>query len=126
MLLPRTLRAAAREDEPTMAYDEALAERIRDALSTTEGVVEKKMFGGIAFMVRGNMTCGVVKDDLMARVGRDAHAEALELPGARPMDFTKRPMKGMVFVDGASLDNDEALRGWVERCLAFTSTLPAK
>lgn len=106
-----------------MAYDEALAERLRDAL-VAEDVVEKKMFGGIAFMVRGNMCVGVVKSDLCARVGKEHYQVYLACPGARPMDFTKRPMKGWLFVDADGFEADADLRKWVDRCLEFVRTLP--
>jgi hypothetical protein len=84
------------------------------------------MFGGIAFMLNGNMCCGVVKDDLMVRLAPDRSEEALQLPHARPMDFTGRPMKGFVFVEPAGVATDEALREWVKRGVEFASTLPAK
>ena len=109
-----------------MAYSETLAQRIRTVLPTPLDFVEKKMFGGIAFMLNGNMCCGVVKDALLARVGADNHDAALSLPHARPMDFTGKPMKAMVFVDLPGIATDEALRQWVERCVAFVQTLPAK
>ena len=109
-----------------MAYDEGLAERLRMALGERDDVVEKNMFGGIAFMVRGHMTVGVVKDELCARVGGDAYEALLALPGARPMDFTKRPMKGWLFVGAEAIDDEADLEAWVERCLAFTTGLPAK
>jgi hypothetical protein len=108
-----------------MAYDSTLADRLRDALVDVTAH-EKKMFGGIAFMVRGNMCVGVVGDDLCARVGVDAYPDLLAKPGARPMDFTKRPMKGWLFVDPSGFESDAALRGWVEACKAFNTTLPAK
>jgi len=116
----------AADQEEIMAYDEGLAERLRDALADRDDVAEKRMFGGIAFMVRGHMTVGVVKDDLCARVGPQAFDDALALPGARPMDFTGRPMKGWIFVAPEGVDDAEALDGWVARTLAFTTTLPAK
>ena len=77
-----------------MAYDEGLAERIRDTLSDLNDTTEMKMFGGLAFLLNGNMAVGIVKDDLMVRVGAEAHDDLLALPGARPMDFSGRPMKG--------------------------------
>ena len=109
-----------------MAYDEGLAQRVREALSGDAGVVEKRMFGGLAFMIRGNMCCGVVGEDLMVRVGPEAYEQALALPFARPMDFTGRPLTGFVYVgpDGCSEDGD--LAGWVKRALAFARSLPAK
>lgn len=109
-----------------MAYDEGTAQRIRDALADRDGVSEKKMFGGIAFMLHGNMCVGVHTDDLMARVGLEQFDEAVALPGARIMDFTKRPMKGWITVEPRGFETDEALAGWVARCVRFVSTLPRK
>jgi TfoX/Sxy family transcriptional regulator of competence genes len=109
-----------------MAYDEALAERIRAILAERDDVTERKMFGGIAFMAHGNMCCGVSGDDLMVRLGEDGADAALDEPGARPMDFTGRPMKGYAFVGPAGTATDDAVRSWVERTLAFADTLPAK
>ena len=109
-----------------MAYDEALAERIRQALEGQDGIIEKKMFGGLAFMLGGNMVCGVVGNDLMARVGPDGHDSALSQPGARPMDFSGRPMRGMVYVGPEAHTRDETLREWIDRVLAFGISLPAK
>lgn len=79
-----------------MAYDEKLAERIRESLADKRGVIEKKMFGGVAFMLKDKMFVGIIKDDLMVRVLLEREAEALEKPHARPMDFAKRPMKGFI------------------------------
>ncbi|KAA3643164.1 MAG: RNA methyltransferase [Chloroflexi bacterium] len=109
-----------------MAYDEGLAQRIRDTLVDQDGLVEKKMFGGVAFMVHGNMACGVVKEDLMVRVGPDAYDEALDQPNARPMDFTGKPMRGMIYVDGGGLEEEEDLEKWVQRGTDFALSLPAK
>jgi TfoX/Sxy family transcriptional regulator of competence genes len=109
-----------------MAYDEGMAVRIREVLDERADVVEKKMFGGIAFMVQGNMCVGVIGDNLMVRVGPDQHAEALAQPHARPMDFTNRPMKGFVYVDPAGLREDADLAAWIERGLTFVLALPPK
>ena len=109
-----------------MAYDEGVAQRLREALSDEDGVVEKKMFGGIAFMHRGNMCCGVVGDELMLRVGADAYDAAIGEPHARPMDFTGRPMRGMLYVGTDGFESDEALAAWLLRATAFTKTLPPK
>ena len=109
-----------------MAYDETLAGRLRGALRGAGTVSEKKMFGGIAFMLNGNMCCGVINDLLMARVGPEAYAGALERPHARPMDFTKRPMKGYVYVEPGGLRSDEELAEWVGKCVEFVRTLPEK
>ncbi len=92
-----------------MAYNEELAARIRTSLEGRPGVIERKMFGGIAFMIHGNMCCGVINDDLMVRVGPDSHEASLALPHARPMDFTGRPRKGMVFVGPDGINDDGAL-----------------
>ena len=109
-----------------MAYNEDLADRIRIALEARAGVVEKKMFGGLTFMVDGHMCCGVIQDTLMVRVGPDAHEDALAEPHARPMDFTGRALKGMVYVGPGGLQPDAALGRWVERGLAFVRSQPPK
>lgn len=109
-----------------MAYDEGLAARIREVFAERAEIIEKKMFGGIAFMHRGNMCCGIVDDVLMARVGPDAYQEAVGRPHAREMDFTGRSMKGFVFVDPQGIAEDEQLREWIGLCETFTSSLPAK
>lgn len=109
-----------------MAYDERLAQRIRSALEGKRHITEKKMFGGIAFLRRGLMFVGVSDSSLMARVGKDNHAESLRRRHVRPMDFTGRPMRGYVFVDAAGLRSSAQLRFWLERCERFVATLPAK
>ena len=108
-----------------MAYNAEIARRVQKVLERREGLTERKMFGGIAFMLEGNMCCGVTNDDLMVRVGADGLEDALAQPHARPMDFTGRPMKGFVFVDAAEL-GDRDLRKWVQRGVAFAESLPAK
>ncbi|NNE68408.1 MAG: TfoX/Sxy family protein [Pyrinomonadaceae bacterium] len=109
-----------------MAYDEGLAERISRALDGRSDVVEKKMFGGLCFMVSGNMACGIVKDELMARVGPDRYDECLAEDHAREMDFTGRSLKGMIYVSPEGIDSDLELEKWVGRCINFVETLPAK
>lgn len=109
-----------------MAYDEALAARVRDVLSDEFGVVEKKMFGGVAFMLRGNMSVGVTKDGLMVRVGKENNDAALALPHARMMDFTGKPMQGFIYVDPAGIASEGDLRAWVGRGVAYAETLPEK
>lgn len=109
-----------------MAYDEGLAERIREVLGERSDVTEKQMFGGIAFMLRGHMCVGIVKDDLMVRVGADAHEKLVRQPHARPMDFTGRPMKGFLYVSAEGLESDAALREWVDHGVAHATSLPAK
>ena len=108
-----------------MAYDEDLADRVREVLPRGEAVTERQMFGGLAFMLSGHMFCGVVKDTLMARLGPEAASRALSQPHVRPMDFTGRPMKGMVFVDPEGLHGD-ALRQWVDAAADYAGGLPPK
>ena len=109
-----------------MPYNEELAGRIRGALARRRLITEKKMFGGLTFLVRGNMACGVVGNKLMVRVGPEQYAEALSHPDARKMDFTGRPMKGFLYVMPKGLRSDKALAAWVERGLAFGRSLPPK
>ena len=109
-----------------MAYDEGLADRVRGALLPRPDIEEKKMFGGLAFMVGGHMCCGVIGDDLMARVGRDAYEDALAAKGARPMDFTGRPLRGMVYVGSEGHRTDDALASWVRRGTDFVASLPPR
>jgi len=109
-----------------VAYDEGFAQRVREHLDGMPSVEEKRMFGGLAFMVRGHMCVGVVGRELMVRVGPEDHAEALRRPHARPMDFTGRPLRGFVYVGSAGIAADEDLAQWVERALAFNRTQPAK
>ena len=109
-----------------MAYDEGVAERIRAVFDGRSDIVEKKMFGGIAFMHSGNMCCGIVRDTLMARVGADNYQSALARAGAREMDFTGKAMKGFVSVDPDGFTEDADLRDWVALCEEFTRSLPPK
>jgi len=113
--------------EIPMAYDETLAQRMRD-LFESKGVPtqEKKMFGGLTFMVRGNMCVGVIGEELMIRVGKEQNDEALAQPHARPMDFTGKPMDGYVYVESEGLASDAELAEWVERGLTFNATLKEK
>ena len=109
-----------------MAFDEALAERVREVLGDAADVVGKRMFGGIAFMVAGNMACGVIGEDLLVRVGKEDQATCLALPHARTMDMSGRVMGGFVVVDADGLDEDEVLEEWVERGCAYAGALPPK
>ena len=109
-----------------MAYDEALALRIRKALAGHPGVSEKKMFGGVAFLQRGLMFVGVSGTSLMARVGKHSHADSVGRKHVREMDFTGKPMQGYVFVDSSGLKTEEQLLFWLNRCKAFVATLPPK
>ena len=109
-----------------MSCDEGLVQRIRQDLRTTPGIGERRMFGGVCFTLDGHMVFGVVKDELMVRVGSDAYAAALAMPHARPMDFTGRPMKGYLFIEAAGIEADASLWKWLESGLKFVRTLPVK
>jgi len=109
-----------------MAYDEGLAERLRDLFADHPGITEKKMFGGLAFMYRGHMLVGILGDSLMARVGPTEYADALKRPHGREMDFTGKPMKGYVYVDPAGFEADTDLSKWVWLCLQLNESLPPK
>ena len=110
-----------------MAYDEGVAQRLRETYeSLAVPFVEKKMFGGVAFMVRGHVSCGVIGDTLLVRVGPERYADALKRPHAREMDFTGKPLNGFVYVAPEGFDDDAALLAWVEESLEFVAALPAK
>ena len=106
-----------------MAYDERLAERVRGIVAGEEALTERTMFGGLAFMLGGHMFCGIVGDELMLRLGPEGADTALTRAHVRPMDFTGRPMTGMVFVAPEGL-RGAALRQWVREAAAFARTLP--
>jgi TfoX/Sxy family transcriptional regulator of competence genes len=108
-----------------MPYDEDLAERVREELQADPAYSERKMFGGLCFMLHGNMCAGVVGDRLMLRLGEPASAYALDEPHVSPMDFTGKPMRGMVYVDRNGLGGD-ALARWVGQAAIFARGLPAK
>lgn len=108
-----------------MAYDEGLAQLLRDDLADRR-VTEKKMFGGLCLMLNGNMLCGVHKGGGMFRVGKEREAEALAVPGARPMNFTGRPMGGMVECTPEALGDDATRARLLGLALDFTASLPAK
>ncbi|MFO0675771.1 MAG: TfoX/Sxy family protein [Polyangiaceae bacterium] len=107
-----------------MAYDEKTADRIRDAIGPRMDVSEKKMFGGLAFLLDGKMFVGLSKDDLMVRVGPVLYERALGEAHVRPMDFTGRPLTGYVFVAPAGYRTAKAMAKWVERSLTFVATVP--
>ena len=98
-----------------MPFDEQLAQRVRQVLKGTRGVTEKRMFGGLCFLLRGKMCCGVERDRLVVRVGAEQYAQALARPHARPMDFTGRPLKGFVYVLSAGCRTAASLKAWVRR-----------
>ena len=105
-----------------MAYNEILADRVRQDLGELPGLVERKMFGGIGYLINGNMACGVNKDDLIVRVGPEQYEEALQLPHARPFDFTGSPMKGWVMVAPQGYKSEQDLSEWVQQGVDFLQT----
>jgi TfoX/Sxy family transcriptional regulator of competence genes len=109
-----------------MAYDEGLAERIRGVLDEQPGVTEKRMFGGVAFLVRGHMSVGIVQDKLMVRVGPESYDRVLCERHARRMDFTGRPMKGFVYIVPSGYESDSDLQRWVDLGTSYVASLPAK
>jgi TfoX/Sxy family transcriptional regulator of competence genes len=112
--------------EKPMAYDESLALRIRTALSALPGVTETKMFGGISFLVDGNMAGGVSKDNLMVRIGPDVRDAALAQPHVRVFDMTGRPMKNWILVEPAGVQTDDDLKHWIDQGVAYAQSLPPK
>lgn len=102
-----------------MPYNELLASRITNLLKSQKGAIEKKMFGGIAFMLKDKMFCGVVKDDLMVRVLEDKYEDALKKPHARVMDFTGRPMRGFLFIASEGIKSDKQLNTWLDVGIEF-------
>ncbi|MBX7198756.1 MAG: TfoX/Sxy family protein [Rhodospirillaceae bacterium] len=109
-----------------MAFDVELASRMREVLAVRNDVTEKKMFGGLCFMVRGHMCCGIARENFMLRVGPDRYEEVLSRRHARPMDFTGRPLKGFVYVAPAGLKAKRDLVRWIGLGLDFVESLPAK
>ncbi len=111
-----------------MAYDTELAKRIKNALEQANHpeFVEKKMFGGVAYMLQGNMACGVHKNEMIVRVGKEGYIDALNRPGAHPFDLTGRPMSGWLSVRPSGFQSEQALREWVDLGIHFALTLPPK
>jgi len=109
-----------------MPYDKGLAQRVRELLEDEPDFDEKKMFGGICFLLFGNMVCGIINDDLIVRIGADNYAEALKLPGIKKFDLTGKPMKGWVMVLSKALESDETLSEWVQKAVTFVRSLPPK
>jgi hypothetical protein len=109
-----------------MAYDEDLADRVRDRVAAESGVAEKRMFGGLAFLLDGNMAVGISGDDLMVRVGPEATDEALARPHTRAFDMTGRPMRGWILVAPDGVAGEDDLAAWIARGVAFARTLPPK
>jgi hypothetical protein len=109
-----------------MAYDAHLADRIRSILYGIAEFSEKKMFGGLTFMVKGQMCCGVLKNDLVLRLTPVHSGQALRRPHTRPMDFTGKPMKSMIYVSPFGTDSDQALAAWVQLAVRLAQTAPGK
>lgn len=109
-----------------MAYSETLAERVRKILTKQSGIRERKMFGGLCFTLSGNMCCGILEDRLVLRLGAVEAEKALMEPHTRPMDFTGKPMKGMVYVGAEAIVSAPALRKWVMRSVVYAESLPPK
>jgi hypothetical protein len=109
-----------------MAYDELLAERVRKQLKIPAGLVEKKIFGGVAFLINGNVGVGVHGNELVVRIAPEATDGALKEPGARPFDITGRPMKGWLLVGGPGIKDSASLKKWVRRGVVYASALPKK
>jgi TfoX/Sxy family transcriptional regulator of competence genes len=109
-----------------MAFNEVLAERIRQRLARRKNIEEKKMFGGVGFLLNGNMLVGVWKESLIVRLGQDEGDEALKEPHVKEFDITGRAMKGWVLLEPEGVEDDEQLRAWIQRAVKFVGALPAK
>ena len=109
-----------------MAFDEALAERIRQGLARKKGIEEKKMFGGVVFMLNGNMLVGVWKDSLIVRLGDEQAEAALLEPHVKPFDITGKPMKRWAMVTPEGVQDDDQLKDWIQRAVKFVGKLPVK
>ncbi len=109
-----------------MAYDEKLAERMRSRLKGTRNLAERKMFGGVGFLINGNMACGVIKQDVILRLSDGDFGAALKKQHVRVFDMTGRPMKGWVFVAPAGVSTDRALRAWMDKAITYARSLPPK
>ena len=109
-----------------MAFDETLAERIRRGLARRKSIEEKKMFGGVGFLLNGNMLVGVWKESLIVRLSDEQGEEALKEPHVKEFDITGRAMKGWVLVGPEGIEDDEQLKGWIQRAMKFVGKLPGK
>ncbi len=109
-----------------MAYNQVLSQRIADVLGPIEGLEIKKMFGGVCYLLHGNMLCGVVDERMIVRSGKERQAQALEQPHTRPFDYTGKAMAGWLMVEPAGLQDEAELADWVQVCLEFVRTLPPK
>jgi len=109
-----------------MAYDPEVADRLRSVLKRRKGFSERKMFGGIAFLLNGHMCCGVNDQNIVLRLGKDGADKAIRERHTREMDFTGTPLSTMIYVTPAGYRSDEDLKAWVKRAVDFTKTLPPK
>ena len=109
-----------------MAFDEKLVARVRAVLARRKDVAERKMFGGLTFMVRGHMACGVLRDELMIRIAAGEHDAALAEPHVRVMDFSHRTMPGFLYVGVDGIRSEDGLGAWVGRAVAFAESKPPK
>ncbi len=109
-----------------MAFDEGLAQRIREEIGELPGMIEKKMFGGVGFILQGNMACGVHKDSMIVRLGLEDYDQALSKPHTRVFDMTGRAMRGWVLVDPPGFEDDEDLHKWIHAGVTFAASLPPK
>ena len=109
-----------------MSYDEALAQRVHNLLKRQQGFSQRKMFGGLCFMLHGNMCCGITQDEVMLRLGNINAQKALELPYTREMDFTGKPLKSMIYVEYPGLEDDNELKFWIKQAVMFVKSLPPK
>ena len=109
-----------------MAYDHNLAQRIIEVLQGTPALDEKKMFGGVGYLIHGNMAVGVHGNDLMVRVGPENHAEAMKHPHTRPFDLTGRPMSGWLVVEAAGIEDPAVLAEWIQLGVTYAQSLPPK
>ena len=109
-----------------MPYDAGLAQRVRETLEEEPEFDEKKMFGGICFLLFGNMVCGIIRDELLVRVGAANYNEALKMPHTKKFDLTGKALTGWVMVVSEALDSDEELNDWVQKAVSFVRTLPPK
>lgn len=109
-----------------MTYNENLAQRVRHSMKAVRGAVEKNMFGGIGFLIHGNMACGVNKQDLIVRLSEDEFKKALKHPHVRVFNMTGRPMKGWIMVSAGGYASEAALKGWIDKSVAQARTLPPK
>ena len=109
-----------------MAYDKGLAQRVRELLEEEPGYDEKKMFGGLCFLLFGNMACGIIGEDLIVRIGAERYEKSLNAPHTKKFDLTGKPLKGWVMVLAEGLDDDDVLQDWLQKAVSFVRHLPPK